>query len=280
VRTPLAARTPGSTLKCGIKYNIRRGPGGEWSSECTIQKAASDLDYQERIRAYYEALWHGKVTVDFVSRDADLGGYRLVVAPSLYLVPEPVARNLTAYVEGGGTLVVSFFSGLVDENDTIPPGPHPGALRDLLGITIEEFHPLAAGDRVGVEGGLHADVWSERVVLRGAVAERRFTDGPDAGEPAVTRHAVGAGSAWYVATRLDRDRLGAVLAPALAAAGVEPMSVPAEVEVVRRGRYLFLINHGDAEAVVAGDGHDLLSGTDHTGEVVIPAGGVRVLRGA
>ena len=26
-----------------------------------------DLDYQERIRAYYEALWHGKVTVDFVS---------------------------------------------------------------------------------------------------------------------------------------------------------------------------------------------------------------------
>ncbi len=235
-----------------------------------------DLDYQERIRAYYEALWHGKVTVDFVSRDADLSGYRLVVAPSLYIVPAPVTRNLTEYVEGGGRLVVSFFSGLVDDSDTIPPGPHPGGLRDLLGITIEEFHPLAAGDRVGVDGGLRADVWSERVVLRGATALRRFVDGPDAGEPAVTRNDVGAGSAWYVATRLDRHGLADVLEPALA--GVEPLGVPAEVEAVRREGYLFLINHGDAEAIVAASGHDLLDGSEHDGEVAIPAGGVRVLR--
>ena len=235
-----------------------------------------DLDYQERIRAYYETLWHGKVAVDFVSRDADLSGYRLVVAPSLYIVPEAVSRSLAAYVDGGGRLVVSFFSGLVDESDTIPPGPHPGGLRDLLGITIEEFHPLAAGDRVGVDGGLRADVWSERVVLRGATALRRFVDGPDAGEPAVTRHDVGAGSAWYVATRLDRHGLADVLEPALA--GVEPLDVPAEVEGVRREGYLFLINHGDAEAVVAASGHDLLEGSEHDGEVAIPAGGVRVLR--
>jgi beta-galactosidase len=90
-----------------------------------------DLDYQERIRAYYEALWHGKVTVDFVSRDADLTGYRLVVAPSLYIVPEAVSRSLAEYVDGGGRLVVSFFSGLVDESDKIPRGPHPGATEGL-----------------------------------------------------------------------------------------------------------------------------------------------------
>ena len=172
--------------------------------------------------------------------------------------------------------MVSFFSGLVDDSDTIPPGPHPGGLRDLLGITIEEFHPLAAGDRVGVDGGLRADVWSERVVLRGATALRRFADGPDAGEPAVTRHDVGAGSAWYVATRLDRHGLADVLEPALS--GVEPLDVPAEVEAVRREGYLFLINHGDGEAVVAASGHDLLDGSDHEGGVAIPAGGVRVLR--
>jgi beta-galactosidase len=249
-----------------------------WGLELEFRPTC-DLDYQERIRAYYEALWHGKVTVDLVPPDADLTGYRLVLAPSLYIVPERVSANLTAYVEGGGRLVVSFFSGLVDENDTVPPGPHPGALRDLLGITVEEFHPLAADDRVGVDGGLCADVWSERVVLHGAAAERRFGDGPDAGEPAVTRHDVGVGSAWYVATRLDRDGLEAVLAPILAAAGVEPLAgIPEAVEAVWRGRYLFLINHGDAEAVVTASGHDLLDGSEHTGEAVIPAGGVRVLR--
>ena len=119
-------------------------------------------------------------------------------------------------------------------------------------------------------------MWSERVVLRGATALRRFVDGPDAGEPAVTRHDVGAGSAWYVATRLDRHGLADVLEPALA--GVEPLGVPAEVEAVRREGYLFLINHGDAEVVVAASGHDLLDGSEHDGEVAIPAGGVRVLR--
>lgn len=50
-----------------------------------------------------------------------------------------------------------------------------------VGIAVEEFHPLAAGDRVGVDGAC-ADVWSERVVLRGATVVRRLVDGPDAGE--------------------------------------------------------------------------------------------------
>jgi beta-galactosidase len=199
------------------------------------------------------------------------------------MVPAPVARNLSEYVEGGGRLLVSFFSGLVDENDTIPPGPHPGALRDLLGLEIEEFHPLAAGDLVTIDGDVTADVWSEHVVLRGAQAERRFVDGPDAGEPAVTRHDVGAGSAWYVATRLAGDGLRTVLGPALATAEIAPRAgVPAGVEAVERAhgdrRYLFLINHGDADATVAASGCDLLTGSDHDGEVVVPAGGVCVLR--
>jgi beta-galactosidase len=69
----------------------------------------------------------------------------------------------------------------------------------------------------------------------------------------------------------------------LAAAGVEPPTgLPAGIEAVERVLddrcYRFLINHGDADATVAADGHDLLTGTDHVGEVTLPAGGVRVLR--
>ncbi len=251
-----------------------------WALELEFRPTI-DLDYQERVRAYYEAFWNANVTIDFVEPGADLSPYRLVVVPSLYMVPEPVARNLTEYVSGGGRLLVSFFSGMVDENDAIPPGPHPGALRDLLGLEIEEFHPLAAEDAVTVDSGLRADVWSEHVILRGAEAERRFTDGPDGGEPAVTRHDVGAGSAWYVATRLDADGLRAVLGPVLAAAEIASRAEGVEaVEAVERvlddRRYLFLINHGDADAPVAATGHDLLTGTDYDG--IVPAGGVRVLR--
>ena len=252
-----------------------------WALELEF-RPTSDVRYLERVRAFYAALWQAKATVDFVAPTADLARYRLVAIPSLYAVSEAAAPNLTAYVEDGGRLVVSFFSGIVDEHDSIPPGPHPGALRDLLGLQIEEFHPLAAGDPVALDDGLQGDVWSERVVLRGARALRTFADGPDAGEPAVTRHDRGRGSAYYVATRLEVDGLRALLDPLLDEAGVARERVPAPVEAVRRehdGRaHLFLFNHGDEAVEVAASGVDLLDGSSFDGTVTLEPGGVRVLR--
>jgi beta-galactosidase len=244
-----------------------------WGLELEFRPSV-EVDFLERFRAFYSAFWHAGVTVDIVAPGDDLSAYRLVAVPSLYLMGGAAANALSAYAEGDGTLVVSFFSGIVDEHDRVPDGPYPAGLRDVLGLTIEEFHPLAGGARVAVEGGLSGDVWSERVVPRGATVERRFTDGPDAGEPAVTRH----GSAWYVATRMDRERLWKLLAPICAGTGVTPaVDAPAGVEALRRGDHLFLLNHVDAEVRVAASGHDLLEGTDHDGEVVLPPGGVRVL---
>ena len=72
-----------------------------------------------------------------------IAGYGLLVlAPALYLVGEPAAANLRNYVRGGGHLMVSYFSGIVDAADTVPPGASPGPLRDLLGLEIHEFLPL------------------------------------------------------------------------------------------------------------------------------------------
>ena len=73
--------------------------------------------------------------------------------PSLYLATERAAANLRRYVEAGGTLVVGCFSGIVDERDRVHPGPYPGALRDVLGLTVEEWLPLRAGERVTLTWG-------------------------------------------------------------------------------------------------------------------------------
>ena len=80
------------------------------------------------------------------------------------------------------------------------PGAYPGALRDLLGLWIDEFHPLAAGESVAVgpDASHRATVWSESVVPTGAAAVWRFATGPDTGSPALTRHQVGRGTAFTV----------------------------------------------------------------------------------
>ncbi|WP_049565759.1 beta-galactosidase [Nonomuraea sp. SBT364] len=252
----------------------------DWESYWALEldwRPSVDLTFRERVDAFYEALWREHVTVDFVHPSADISGYRVVVAPSAYLLAESSAKNLHRYVEAGGHLLVSYFSGIVDEHDTIHPGAHPGALREVLGLSVEEFHPLREHETVAVDG-FPGKIWSERVNLAGARSVRDFTGGPDAGHPAVTRHDLGAGSAWYLATAPVtglRELLGEVLDHA----GVtRPRGLPDTLELVRRGRHLFLINHGGEPVTVAGvTGTALLDGTRCDGSVTVAAGAVSVV---
>src|SRR5690606_3875588 len=191
---------------------------------------------------------------------------------------EAAAKNLHRYVEAGGNLLVSYFSGIVDEHDTIHPGAYPGALREVLGLSIEEFHPLREHETVTIDGGLECRIWSERIRPAGAVTERSFTSGPDAGHPALTRHELGAGAAWYLATAPVTGLRG-LLGEVLDRAGVHrPRGLPDTLELVRRGRHLFLINHGDEPVTVEGvTGTSVFDGVRHDGPVTVAAGGVMVV---
>jgi beta-galactosidase len=268
----------------------------DWESWWALEhefRPSVDLDFKERQLAYYEQLWRAHLTVDFAHPSADLSAYRLVVVPQLYLCRPQWAENLRDYVRGGGTLVVSYFSGIVDQDDAIHLGGYPGAFRDLLGVLVEEFLPLRADWTVGLGGsGLNeiggiagtATVWAEDVELRGAEAVLSYEDGPAAGKPAVTRHAYGDGHAWYVSTRPDPATLREILRRAADDAGAPfDTKTPDTLELVRRKAsdgtsYLFAINHGQSEAVTAGSGVDLLTGESLIGSIAVPAGGVRVLR--
>ncbi|GAB3460821.1 beta-galactosidase [Actinophytocola sediminis] len=254
----------------------------DWESWWALEldwRPSVDLAYVERVAAYYAWLWRAHLTVDFVPPTADLSRYPLVVVPSLYLTTTAAAANLTEFVERGGTLVVSYFSGIVDEHDTIHPGGHPGALRALLGLTVEEFRPLRAGETVELDNGATGDVWTELIRPHTATTVLSYRDGPAAGAPAVTRHQLGEGTAWYVSTRLSGDDLGDVLRDACLDARVDPRDdLPAGVEVVRRGEFLIAINHTDGDAKLPALGVELLTDTPCEGLLRVPAGEVRVVR--
>lgn len=154
-----------------------------------------------------------------------------MIAPVLHVLPQTLAKELTRYVEGGGHLVTTYFSGVVDENDHIWLGGYPGALRALLGIRVEEFGPLADGDTVGldpdpaagVDGALTGSLWTDRIDVTGPDVEilARYRTGTYAARPAVTRRRIpDRGSATYVSTRLGADGLTALLPGLLAPAGV------------------------------------------------------------
>jgi beta-galactosidase len=259
----------------------------DWESWWAVElefRPSVDVSYRDRMRAFYEALWDEGIAVDFVQAGGALESYAAVFVPSLYLISQESANRLARYVENGGTILVSFFSGIVDEFDRVHAGSFPGALRDLLGISIEEFHPLRASEVVELSDGAAADVWSERIHAVDAEVRVSFATGPDACEPVVTRNAYGRGHAWYVGTRPDSRALSALVRDVLADAGV-PIDIdrPSSVEIVKRsseeGSVTFVINH-DArnEAIVRVTGTDLLTGQQHNEKIVLGASGVAVVR--
>ncbi|MFI7208543.1 beta-galactosidase [Micromonospora aurantiaca (nom. illeg.)] len=253
-----------------------------WGAELDSHPSV-DVTYTDRLSALHAALWRAGVTADVVHPSADLSRYRLVLAPTLYLVRDADADALRRFVETGGTAVVTYFSGIVDEHDHIRLGGYPGAFRDLLGVRVEEFFPLREGETVRLDDGARADVWTEWLHAEGAEVLAAYTDGPLPGVPALTRHAVGAGAAWYVGTRLDDEATDRLVARLLAETGVRPpVRAPAGVEVVRRRSadrsWLFVVNHTTEPARLAVSGVELLGGARCDGELEVPAGEVAVVR--
>lgn len=260
-----------------------------WWAQNLAWRPSEDHDPRERADSFYEALYDRHLTVDFAHPEADLSGYPLVVVPALYLMTEAAGNNVREYVRSGGTLVVSYFSGIVDEHDAVHEGAYPGALRDVLGLTVEEFSPLLKDEWVRLTGPdgseLTGDVWTEFLVPRGAETVWTYADGLTAGRPAVTRHRLGRGTAWYVSTRLDARGLDALIGWAADDARLAPRAdLPRDVEVVRRrgdsGTYLFVINHtaGDTKVSLDTPGTELLTGERAAGRLAVPAGAVRVVR--
>ncbi|WOF24314.1 beta-galactosidase [Microbacterium betulae] len=251
-------------------------------------RPTDDLSHQERVRAFYERLWRDGITADFALPGHDLSRYRLVIAPAQYLLTAADAESLTRYVAGGGTLVVSYFSAVVDENDAVHPGGFLSPLREALGVDVEEHLPLRAGAAASVTwrdgASLRAGHWQEALRLHGAEVVGSYADGPGvetAHRAAITRSRLGAGTGWYVSTRLDADGLRTVMADVYADAGLTPAATPEGLEVVRRRSaersFVIAVNHRDEDAELAATGHELLTGVDADGTFSVPAGGVAVI---
>jgi beta-galactosidase len=258
-----------------------------WAAEADSHPT-DRLRYRQEALDWYTAFLNLGIRADVVPLGTPLDGYSLVVAPMLHMVTEAVAKDLRGYAEAGGHLVTTYFSGIVDEHDHVWLGGHPGALRDLLGVRVEEFAPLLDTETVTLDDGLPANLWTERVQVTGpdVAVLSRYATGEHTGHPAVTRRTTGEGSAAYVSTRLGAQGLTAVLETLATAAGVTSELPPGsrgdvELTVRRRGeeRFTFLINRTDQPVTVSDLPGELLAGTrGPQGELPLPPRGVRVVR--
>jgi beta-galactosidase len=265
----------------------------DWESWWALElpsKPSNRVQQIEQLEAFYRVLYESNVATDFARPEDDLSRYRLAIAPSLYLVSDRAAANLEAFVRAGGTLVMSFFSGIVDPFDHIRLGGYPKPFREMLGINVQDFYPIKAGQLVDLRfddaAQSRGEVWSELIQLRDAEVLATFASSELAGRPAITRHRFGDGTAIYLATMPDPAALARVIKDACTEAGIEPAAhVPQGVEAVRRHRQgksiLFLLNHRDVavDVPIQEAGTNLVDGAEvHRGLMRLEPRGVAVIK--
>jgi beta-galactosidase len=263
----------------------------DWESWWALEldsKPSMNLKLMEQLTRHYEPLFRANITADFVHPSDDLSRYKLVIVPNLYQIRAADAENISGYVKNGGTVLMSFFSGIADENEHIWLGGYPAPFRKMLGLMVEEFVPLMPGREIALDfmgEKATGDMWSEVIHLEGANALATFGENYFAGAPAVTYHCFGKGSVYYLGTRLASTDMQKMFGQIFTDASIRPiLDVPAGVEVIlREGEektFLCILNHLPDSVTVDlkyQRGTDLLTGKDVQAQESIESLGVRVI---
>lgn len=253
-----------------------------WAIEAACGPMTGDRGYLTACKSHHAPFWEAGIPVDIISDADEIDRYALVIAPMLYMVKPGVADRFEKFVESGGTLVGTYWSGIADENDLCFQGGFPGPLKNLFGIWAEEIDALdkdvyqsvygVSGNELELTGPYQATVLCERIHTRGAEVLATYVSGFYEGMPALTRNDWAQGSAYYVASRNDEAFHADFFGQLIVKLGLKrtfETELPTGVMATRRDGEtgtIFLMNFTDHEQTVVVPDEKILK--DENGAIV------------
>jgi beta-galactosidase len=265
-----------------------------WAFENAEGFSRNSKKYPQTVHAHYKIFWDGNAPVDVITPDKctakNLSRYKIVAVPMQYMMSEPMMDELQGYVRGGGVLVATYITGLVNENDLMYLGGFHPKLRELFGIEVSETDTLYPSQRNGIlYGGTIYKALDYCTVFNtcGAEVLGRYTSDFYAGSAAVTCNAYGKGVTYFIGARTGEDFLSKFYLDELVKnenITLPPIKTPPGVSVQTRindgKKYYFLMNYSEEEKTIAteADMLDLITGqTIKKGETTLPTYGVLIL---
>ena len=218
-----------------------------WAMEDSQGPRNRGLHYHEAVLKLYQGLRDQGQNVDLIDMEQSLERYQLLALPMVYMFKEGFAEKVKAFVENGGTLITTYWSGIADDTDLCYLGGTPHGLMEVLGLRSTEIDGLYDWEEnsfvpqpenaLGLTRQYTCRYLCDLVKTEGAQTVMTYGSDFYAGYPAVTVNGFGKGSAWYVAADADAEFYHDFLAAVLKKAGITgpvKKEIPQGLEVTTR----------------------------------------------
>ncbi|MFV0342512.1 MAG: beta-galactosidase [Anaerocolumna sp.] len=245
----------------------------KWAMEDAQGPRQIGVNYKESVQKFYESFYKLGMNVDFVDMECEIDKYKVLAVPMLYMFREGFENKMRTFVENGGTLIMTYWSGIVDENDRTFLGGTPYGIRDVLGLRFEEIDSLyenESNEMVPVMGTILDKKYScsklcELVKVDGATVLMTYGRDFYKGRPVLTRNEYKSGEAYYIGADGEQaffDDLVTKIVDQKKLYKSINFEIPYGVAVSERtknnSKYVFIQNYNEYEVTV-----------DITGETVI-----------
>ncbi|WP_310602166.1 beta-galactosidase [Anaerosporobacter sp.] len=203
---------------CGTNVDSKVAVIYDWENRWAMENAAGPrnkgLYYKETVEKSYFAFKKLGMNVDVIDMEQALEPYKVVVAPMLYMFRAGFEENVKEFVEQGGILIMTYWSGIVDESDLCFLEGTPHGLMDVMGLRREEIDGLYDGEYNTIApadnsySGLNKKYSCEHLcdLVKTSTAETlmKYEEDFYAGYPALTCNSYGKGKAYYICADMEQ----------------------------------------------------------------------------
>ncbi|MBQ8596826.1 MAG: beta-galactosidase [Lachnospiraceae bacterium] len=203
-----------------------------------IQPQTKGMYYLEQMKLFHAAFAKFGKNVDIIGQHEPFDGYKIVVAPQMYITDETVVKRLYEFAKAGGTVILTNRSGVKDEINKCIMSPLPTVYRELVGAYAEEYDPLGEGSvSVKFADGMECRgrEWCDVLCAESAKVLAAYDSEYFKGKAAITENAYGDGLAYYVGTVGEKKLYYKLVMDILDKTGVDYIKgLPENVEVTTR----------------------------------------------
>lgn len=203
-----------------------------------IQPQTNGMYYMEQPMKLHSAFTKYGLNVDVIRQCEDISGYKIVVAPEMYVTDEKVVKQLYDFTEKGGTVILTNRSGVKNEYNNCIMEQLPTVYRKLVGAYVEEYNPIgydAAKVKLADGDVYECRQWCDVLNVETAETVAVYDSEYYKGRAAITRNNYGNGTAYYIGTVCEKGLYNKLVKDILTDTGIEFIDgIPDNVEITTR----------------------------------------------